>query len=260
MTCPDLAQLASAAELREDQYDSVLVAHLAQCPACTEQLARLTLAANSLRALRPIFTADPAVVAQVHQALNRQPPWWAQAPARVVLASAVIALVALVVVGRNDDSFVERGSPASALAQRVGVEIFTSSKVGEAVHALRANELLGANQRLSFVVRNRSKQPISLMIFALDAANTVHWFYPAYQDVNDDPRSVLVAAEPSEQAFPEAVAPVDPAPGELRIVSLFSNEPLNVSTIEASLRDHPEQSLTTLPSVISVTTLRVQQK
>lgn len=259
MNCPDLAQLASAAELREDQYDSALIAHLAQCAACTEQLSRLTLAANSLRTLRPTFAADPTVVAHVQQALNRQPPWWARAPVRLVFTSAAIALVALVVV-RRDDSFVERGSTASSLAQRVGVEVFTSANVGEAVHVLHPNEVLGANQRLSFVVRNRSKQAISLMIFAIDATNTVHWFYPAYQDVNDDPHSVQVAAEAIEQAFPEAVAPVEPAPGELRIVSLFSSEPLKVSTIEAALRDHSEQSLTKLPSVISVTTLRVQQK
>ena len=79
---------------------------------------------------------------------------------------------------------------------------------------------------------NVHPQPVHLLLFAVDSANTVHWVYPAYTNAHENPASIALASADREKTLPTSVVLDAPAPGPLRFVSVVTESPLRVSDIE----------------------------
>jgi len=59
----------------------------------------------------------------------------------------------------------------------------------------------------------------------------IFWYYPAYQDPNENPTSIEIQARSDRVHLREEIRHAL-TPGWLRIISIFSKKPLDVLTIE----------------------------
>ncbi|HET9959983.1 MAG TPA: hypothetical protein VFQ61_36070 [Polyangiaceae bacterium] len=124
-------------------------------------------------------------------------------------------------------------------ARWAGVHVFRVA--GQA-----APEPLGARLKsgdgLVFTYTNLGAHPFRyLMIFAVDASDQVHWFYPAYESVGEDPVSIPIAGGLASAALGELVQH-DFAEGPLFVYALFTNVPARVLQVEAWLREQRRPS------------------
>jgi bacterioferritin-associated ferredoxin len=112
------------------------------------------------------------------------------------------------------------------------------------VLVMRGGQLLPlSGQSLSpsdaFAVRyvNPTDDTQYLAAFAVDAAGAVHWIFPEYVDASTDPPSIPLASAEEERLLPQVVAPENPAPGPMHVVTLTSHEPTTVKHIENALQE-----------------------
>jgi hypothetical protein len=100
-----------------------------------------------------------------------------------------------------------------------------------------------------FVVRywNSSDDPVYLAVFAIDAQQSVHWIYPAYLDVSQNPTSIRLERVVEGKVMGEAVEPDRPAVGPMRVVALLTSEPLNVHQVETQLAHRGEKLSESFP-------------
>lgn len=230
MSCPTEHDLSLHAdgELTINAAQDV-VAHLAGCPNCRHKSERLASIADSMRRAYPTaaeagFAAD--TMARIHASPARR-RWGPALAAAAVLMVGVATLVA----PKNDNTFVARGGLVPDDARRVGVDIRVDGEL------LLAGGTIAASSGFTFEVSNRTGRELELMIFAVDAAGDVHWFYPAYLDPATNPRSLTVPAHPAVVALDEGVRPDRPAPGALRLVTIFAERPLLVRAVEAAVAE-----------------------
>ena len=95
---------------------------------------------------------------------------------------------------------------------------------------------LHAKDGLLFSYTNLGPKPFSrLMVFAVDHARRVYWYYPAYLDERDDPKGISIAKGVSRAGLREVIAHPY-REGALTIFGLFSDGPLTVSAVEAAVR------------------------
>jgi len=110
-----------------------------------------------------------------------------------------------------------------------------------------------ADALLSFSIYRSKRTGPQTMVYAIDAAREVHWFYPAYTDASEPPRSIALSAE-GWSLLPEAVRMADVARGPMTFVLLTSDAARDVRDIEAAVtagKLAPDgTSLTTLTSEI----------
>ena len=78
-------------------------------------------------------------------------------------------------------------------------------------------------------------RPVYLMIFALDAADDVHWIFPGYPDASSDPAAVLLEPGARARALGEVVQLDAPAVGALRVMMVFSSQQRRVKAVESLL-------------------------
>jgi hypothetical protein len=89
-----------------------------------------------------------------------------------------------------------------------------------------------SEEGLVFRYTNLGHEPFGyLMVFAIDAAHEVHWYYPAYEVAGGDPSSLPISPGVTAMALPDAIYH-DLPPGPLTIYGVFSREPLHVLEIE----------------------------
>ena len=74
-----------------------------------------------------------------------------------------------------------------------------------------------------------------LAVFAIDSQSAVHWFFPAYLDASENPRSIPLARAVEGRLLDEVVEPDNPANGAFKIVALVTASALSVREIEAKL-------------------------
>lgn len=249
--CPnddDLARLADgeatenrAAELRR---------HLAGCAPCRERFEGLEGLLGDLRA--PVVRVDvDAHVARLMGRLGEVPapapgrPWSGAVAAlprpwpRAVGALAAVALVAATALFAprfvprvGEEGFQARGGGAApSLRRDVGVSVATLSPGLTPIapsRPVRPDATYVASYRNA-----RASAPAYLLLFAVDAARTVHWLFPAYEKPGDDPASVELAPSSAERPLPQAAVLDRPAPGPMRLVALVTERPLHVSDIES---------------------------
>lgn len=188
---------------------------------------------------------DDAFVASVMRRLDGAEPAPRWAFGRLALASGGLAAALLAVVAltlfqsaplSTDGTFRARGGAAKApLHALAGCEV--SLVEGKHRQPAREGAILG-QAALAFEVTNATKEPLYLLAFAIDAANEVHWFYPAYTRAADNPMALKMAAGTRKRTLPQLVRPGDPALGALRIVTVLSLQPRRVKEVEALLAQH----------------------
>jgi hypothetical protein len=70
-----------------------------------------------------------------------------------------------------------------------------------------------------------------LMVFAVDSAKEIHWYYPAYETAGTDPSSVSISGDHQGAALPDAIEHPLPA-GPLTFYGVFTRAPLHVLDVE----------------------------
>lgn len=253
MSCPEREELVRDVdgELSVNRHRE-LEHHLQQCAACArtrQDLLRMVdriqpdegefedpeLVEGIMRALPPPGATDPAPEPRA---------WWR---ALRVGVPALAAAAALLVAGswwladrrpaepgepaaRGRPEFVPRGGAADDPERWVALEIFSKPAPREPYRA--AGQSIGADGALAFAYRNVGGRYRYLMIFAVAGDGRIYWYYPAYERAGDDPSSVPI--EEGRHKLPDEVEH-DLRGGALRIVGLFSREPLRVSAVERAV-------------------------
>jgi hypothetical protein len=75
-----------------------------------------------------------------------------------------------------------------------------------------------------------------LMVFAVDAAAQLHWYYPAYEAAGADPRSIAIERDGRVRPLPDAIEHDLPA-GPLVFYAIFSRAPLRVLDVERAMAE-----------------------
>ncbi len=223
--CPEPLRLAEwvDGEARESEAPS-LSAHVDACAQCRAQLEALRAAQAALAAL-PLPARDSAFTAAVLERVRpaRRAPLWA-----AVGALAMAAALVVVVVDRDSGTFTARGG----VAHDQGLRVFAAREPEGA-----AVEVSGAAARddlFSFSVFRAAATPRYSMVFAIDAAGAVHWFYPAYTDADTAPKAVPLDHR-GWALLPQAVRMEAPAPGPAAFYFLSSDRALDVRDVESAV-------------------------
>jgi hypothetical protein len=118
-------------------------------------------------------------------------------------------------------------------------------------------DTISASDGFTFVLHNRTLNSTWFMLFGADTSNTFFWFYP-----EADPAKVnasLPLPPTPVSTLPEGVTPAGVAPGRLRVVALFTPDPVTVQQVEAAFaRGGPEGIQTDLHAQMQVLTLAVE--
>ncbi len=157
---------------------------------------------------------------------------WSASAAALVAAAYVVMLARAPRVATDHTEF--RAKPATTApadpARWSGIRAYRVR--GEEPPTPLAGAL-STHDGLLFSYSNLGDDPFKyLMIFAVDGAKQVRWFYPAYQVPGTNPSALAIESGQSERVLPEVVEH-DFARGPLRIFALFMDEPLSVSDVEA---------------------------
>lgn len=243
MSClddPTLARLADG-ELTTNQTRAA-EAHLDGCASCQARRAHVGQLARALGgayATAPDPSFARSVAAELGAVRLRAPRrGWGHPAIAVGLTAFLAFLVHSTSVERaqrdvagTPSTLVARGPDASLTgppsSRNVGFSAFGWSG------RLTADARLPATPDLRFRVYNQSGRDVAVMLFAVDARRQVHWFYPAFLDPHTNPRSIVVPADRLRQDLDEGVTPEDLAPGPLTMFGLFSEQPLDVRSVES---------------------------
>lgn len=231
--------------------------HLESCETCRSRHAQLSALARSFQATP---ATDPAAVHLVMNRVNRRlrnyTPWLLG-----TLAAAAIALIATLALrdsaAPQESTFASRGTAHTA--PRV------TTFVHEPPQAPRVpatpDSAIGRDFALSFRVLAPSDQrPRYLLIAACDAAATLHWAVPVWDDPKADPHGLRLDPHLPLLDLPTQLHP-DAAPGPLTILAITSETPITVQTVErhvAAVRCDGPALATRLAAEVSTTTLTLR--
>lgn len=233
------AALADApADQRRLERLREMLGHLAGAP---DELERIDL----VPAVRRAITDMPAAAPRRRQAW----PFLAMAAVMLLAASGLVAKrYAGDAAGQGeggqaagDSEFRAKAAgpdtPGAASDRWVNVSAY---RVAADAPAGARPEPLGQRLRpgdgLLFSFDNLGATPFGyLMIFAVDGAGEVYWFYPAYEQAGADPASISIRGQgPRAVELPDLIRHSFPA-GPLAIYGVFTHAPLRVSRIEESI-------------------------
>jgi hypothetical protein len=210
--------------------------HVRQCGACAKEVSALRTLTHDIAALPAAPPLDLAEhVASVMSRLDEPLPVERRSrralfAGGLAVAAAASLAIALAGGGAADEEFVARGTRAAgSLEREVGVELYLHER---SLTPLASGSRIGAHSRLTAGLRNAGRAPAHLLLFAVDARQTVHWIAPAYTSAGTNPKSVAIAPAGVERPLPTAAEFDDLVPGTLRIVAVITREPRFVSDIE----------------------------
>lgn len=234
-----------------------LESHLANCPHCRRELAGQERLIARLREPPPL--PDERDVQAVMTRIRLQPlprhsrwsPAWIGGLAAACLAALVVTLWRAA-PSTSSEQFTARGAQsAPSLHRQVGVDLLS---VGQPPVRLRSGAIVQPTTPLFARYRNLGEVPAYLLLFAQDSAGELHWLYPAYLTLGEDPRSISLPPASQDTPMSEAVVLDHPAAGPLEVFALVTSEPIRVLDVEglgkaplteALLRAHwPEAALT----------------
>ena len=241
MTCPAMEELFA---YLEDEVSitraSEIETHLRACSDCDQRYSEIKSITNKIES-EPGEFANPAfvgkVVAWVKQ--GQQPakrPWASRwlVPAVVSLAAAGLLLVVLPlnvdVEQDSNDRFVARGSEASAADRWVSFQALRSQRDSR-VYA-NVEQVIIPSDLLVFSVANAKESPYRyLMILGLQSDGRVFWYHPAFEDSRNNPQSIAIETSDEPIHLREEIGH-ELRPGRLRLLAVFSGEPLDVLSVE----------------------------
>lgn len=153
------------------------------------------------------------------------------------VAGAVVAAagVAVVVVRDHrdvgaDEALRARGTEGAAPPTAfVTLHRQDAEGTGPLTDAMRATDAV-----LVAYTNGRDSTAAYLAVAGRDARGAVHWFYPAWREAAESPRSVPIDRGVADRELPDAVS-VSPAPGRMEVCALFTDRPLDVKSVDAEL-------------------------
>ncbi len=242
VTCPTPPELHRLfdQELPERQAQA-LREHAATCGRCREAVNEHQQLVGRIAAPIPGLDVEQSV-AQVMARLDEPPrvatvlPFWRR-PRAVLMAAVPLAAAATLLAVLSLHS---AAPPRAEYAARGGPPAEPFAKVGVTVHALGPPQqrladgarFSGASGLMtSFTNLDEGVSPY-LLLFAVDARGQVHWLQPGHTDPTRDPEAIRLPYAREPTALPETVALESPAPGEMRILSIVSRQPLKVSEVD----------------------------
>jgi hypothetical protein len=150
------------------------------------------------------------------------------------------------------------GAAAEAVADVPTFDIFRhpESNPGTAI-PVKDQDKVRSSDGFTFELHNRTGKPTHFMLFAMDASDTMFWFFP---QVDPQKQHVSLPLGPIPNAIiPEGVTPGDVKPGVLRVVGLFTPEPVTILEVEDGFRQHGPQGVAqALHGSMHVVTLRLE--
>lgn len=219
-----------------------------ECSVSRRRLDELRDLQTRLRAPDPdLATVDvaPAVLSAIRGRLpdgpvrSRLRRWTAIGMGLAAAASLALAVYGrwsdrgdAALVGQSEDEFrAKSAAPEAANERWVDLALARVSDTGE---PRPLGDRLSSRDGLLVSYSNLGPRPFAyLMVFAVDAAGHVYWFYPAYERPDSDPVSVAIAV--AGRKFLPDVIHHDLPPGPLAIYGVFSRAPLKVSEIERTV-------------------------
>ncbi|MBI1944501.1 MAG: hypothetical protein HYS27_02325 [Deltaproteobacteria bacterium] len=198
---------------------------------------------DALLALRSRLGADPDLdqvdlLPGVRAALRAPAPAPARPRLRLIAWSAppavlLAAALAFVVVQRRGDDEEFRAKGTGTAASTSGVAVFVQA--GDRL--VPVDNAVPADAALAFSYTNGGAEPYShLMIFAIDEARRVSWYWPPYGDEHTDPSTLIaVTATPGRDVeLPELVRHAL-APGRLTVYALLLRRAATVAEVEGAI-------------------------
>lgn len=234
--------------------------HLAQCESCRRLLTDIETMAGRLAPDPGEFddenlVGDVMTLVRLGQAKREKLAVYPNRP--LVLRIAVPALAAAAVLGMtavffwsavseenprvvdssavspSREGFQARGDVRSVPGERVSFKIFKAGTGGYR----EASELIAADDSLAFTYDNRSERNYRyLMIVGADHKGEVFWYYPAHLHADENPKSIAIHQTEGAVQLPDEIEH-DLMPGKLRIWALFSEDPLDVKSVEKSITE-----------------------
>lgn len=243
--CPSEAELVSFvdADLPPEQLARV-EKHLELCGSCAKRAMALSILMQDVAAPLP----QPALDVGEHWAgimkrldaparASQKSRLWAWSGGLAVAAAALLSFAKLrapspsAVDAARPAELTARGGPTSAsLSRNVGVQLYAQRA---ALEALATGSRVAQSTPFTAGLRNLASERAYLLLFAIDARNTVHWISPEYTSVGQDPAATPIAPAPSERLLPSVAVFDDLALGPLRVVAIISRSPMHVSDVEA---------------------------
>lgn len=127
------------------------------------------------------------------------------------------------------------GTSSNAGKRWAGIQVFKA--IEHATPEPLGSEL-SSSDGLLFSYTNLGSRPFDyLMIFAVDSRGEVSWFYPAHEQIGENPGSISIRNERANIPLGEVIRQDFP-PGLLSLYALFTREPHQVLEIEAWVKTH----------------------
>ncbi|QRK06228.1 hypothetical protein JQX13_39915 [Archangium violaceum] len=226
-------------------------AHVTGCATCRDRYTRLELLARlDPRAPKARERLARGLGFSSSAATTPSTPWL---PALTVLAAACVALLLVRVPGvREDAAFTPRGG--EAVAEPALLVVYAVGRDGSVAPV---GDRVRPEQELAFGYRNPEAKRF-LMVFGVDSAGRVHWYFPSWTVPEEDPTALPISPGDELHELPEAIShPL--APGHLSVHAIFLDVPLTVRQMEERLGAAGSREVTTaLPEGALHTTLELQ--
>jgi hypothetical protein len=143
------------------------------------------------------------------------------------MACALVLYVKLPRSEREMTAFAARGSSGTfPLAPPASVRVYRH-------HGAEHQAVQGAfarDEELSFAYTNPAGYRY-LLVAGVDDGNEVFWYYPAWQDATANPSAIPIQSSSKLVELPDAVRH-QLAGKHLRLLAIFTNEPLTVRQVE----------------------------
>ncbi len=228
--CASASLVARHFEGKIDPADErVLREHLPGCESCTRLYGRQLVLAR-------LDPSAPRAVERLGRGLGiaRRPRTWLPYLG-LVSAALTIALVVLTPLHRSarvdDRAYAPRGSAADVAQLRV-------YRLHEGAPAELISGVVHAADELAFAYANPAGRK-HLLVFAIDEADKIYWYVPAWTDPASEPRSLAIAAGSNFNEVSDAVTH-ELTGKHLTVHALFTDESYSVREIESMLALAPQ--------------------
>jgi hypothetical protein len=215
------------------RHEQAMRRHLTGCADCRAYYARHQVLAQ----LDPkALGAEARLALGLSLPLRRRQKWALPMPALVLAAGTLAAGLALGVGGLDmpwpggatsteqpSGGFVARGGPAGQADELVVYRVPLGARPQPLDGRLKAGE------ELAFAYKTDAAA--KLLVFAVDEHKNVYWYFPAWTNAAETPRSIAVAATPELTELPDAVAH-DFKGSRLTLHAVFTEEALSVRDVE----------------------------
>jgi len=238
--------LAAYLEGELTQSESVRLAEdLRQDPEAQRRLEQLRRISDVLRrqdseleGLDLVYGVRQALLEPASPAWKHPARWLAAGGFAAAAGVALFAALRSPTVDASEFQARSAGTPSADATRWAGVKIY-SSHAGAEPQLLQGR--LSRGDGLLFAYTNLGAQPFDyLMLFAVGASGQIHWFYPAYEQLGDNPQSIEIEHGMAEVMLPQVVRH-QYTPGPLFVYALFSRKPLRVLQVEEWLEQRHGQ-------------------